>query len=189
MTDAPNPKTIDFAKVFSGQEYPKDSVSVIVDENLGYKVNQVQKKIRVAVLSGDADERKALEAEYDDLAKSAKDATYTFYLTGIPRELKEDLTRTVREEFNIETDMFGNAKFNEDAEKAYKSRRWALHIEKIEGPDGSVAVAPTAENLAAFLASAPDTAIETVDAKIAELSGSGAAEGFDLLIRDADFLS
>lgn len=189
MTDAPDARNIDFAKVFSGQEYPKDSVSVIVNEKLGYDVHRIQQEISTALATDDKDARKELEEKYAELAKKAKDFTYTFHLTAISREVKESLTQSVRAEFDIETDMFGNAKPNDAAEKAYKSRRWALHTEKIEGPGGSVSVAPTPENLAAFLLQAPDPAIEQIDAKITELSGSGAHAGFDLLVRDADFLS
>ena len=189
MTDAPDYKTIDFAKVFSGQEYPKDTQTVIVNEKLGYEVHQIEVKRKASALQEDTEALKELDKQYEELAARAKDFTFTFHLTGISRELKDALTRKIRDQFDITTDVFGRAVPNEEAEKAYQAGRWALHTEKIVGPEGSEAVSPTPENLSAFLAGAPDRAIDLIEAKILELSGSGAGDGLDLLARDADFLS
>lgn len=190
MTDAPDPKTIDFAQVFAGRSYPKDSVPVIVDEELGYRAHKLQQAIREADLLGDSVTATGLQATFDTLVTEAlPEVTYTFHLTGVSREDRTAITEKIQAEYEIETDVFGRMKPNPEADKAYKALRWALHIERIEGPEGSVAVAPTPENLAAFLASAPDRAIADVDEKIVELSGEGATDGFDALIRNADFLS
>lgn len=187
--EEPNAKTIDFAKVFAGVSYPEDSVTVILNEELGYLAHVLQKKMSDAAIKSDSEARKSAEEEYEKVVKDAADWTYTFHLTGVSRELREGLARGIQDEFKIDTDMFGRPKPNVEADEAYKARRYALHVKKIEGPDGSVAVAPSPENLAAFLKSAPEKAVESIDAKILELSGEGAAAGFDSIIRSADFLS
>lgn len=187
--EEPNAKTIDFAKVFAGVSYPEDSVTVILNEELGYLAHVLQKKMSDAAIKSDSEARKSAEAEYERVVESAADWTYTFHLTGVSRELREGVARAVREEFPTETDMFGVPKPSVEADEAYKARRYALHTKQIEGPGGAVAVAPTPENLAEFLKAAPDRAIQLIDAKIVELSGEGAAVGFDSIIRSADFLS
>lgn len=192
MTDenTADPILIDFAKVFAGIEYPKDSVTVVVNEKLSYQAHKIAEALALAVARVDEpDVIKGLEASYGEVLKTAKDYAYTFHLTAISREVRNDLATAVEEEFEIETDFLGRSKPSKEANESYRSRLWALHVEKIEGPNGSEIVAPTPENLAAFIASAPDRAIETIEEKIGELSGRGAGEGFDSIIRDADFLS
>lgn len=189
MTTAPDPRTIDFAAVFAGISYPKDSVTVILDEELGYRVHRLQADIRESAMSGDSDKRKELEAESDRLAEDAKAKTYVFHLTGVARELREGVAAGVEKEFELKRSMFGNIDYTPEAEAAHNARIYALHIERISGPGGAELVAPTAENLAEFLKHAPDKAIIDINAKIKELSGEGASDGFDYLIRNADFLS
>ena len=188
MTDVPNPKTIDFAKVFSGQEYPKDSVHVVTDRKLAYSVHKLREALQEANRKGDADEITGLEATYEEVLKAAEGHSFTFHLTDVSRETKRAVLDSVNKDFDIETDMFGQMKANPAAEEAYKARMWAVHTERIVGPDGAEIVSPTEENLLAFLAGAPDKAIQDIDAKISEF-GSGTSEGLDSIIRDADFLS
>lgn len=192
MTDdvTPDPKTIDFFKVFAGIEYPKDTVKVITSEKLAYAAHKIASALKIAQARlDDTDEIKGLEASYEEVLKAAKEHTYVFHLTGVSREVRTDLTKAINAEFEVETDVFGRMVPNAEADKAYRERRWALQTEKIQGPDGAVVVAPTPENLAAFIDNAPDPAILAVEAKIAELTGDGVQDGFDSIIRDADFLS
>lgn len=188
-TNAPDPKLIDFAQVFAGIVYPTDSVTVIVDEKLGYEAFRLQKEISEAAIKNQPEKRKELEAEFEKVAQDSAGATYTFHLTAISREVKDALRDKISAEFEVKTDVFGRMIPNPEAELAYKSQRWALHTQKITGPQGSTVEGPTPENLASFLQVAPDRAIADIDTKITELSGDGASVGFDALIRDADFLS
>lgn len=187
--EEPNAKNIDFAAVFAGISYPEDTVTVILNEELGYNAHVLQRKMSEAAIKSDSEARKAAEEEYEKVVEAAAAWTYTFHLTGVSRELREGLAQTIQDEFKVENDMFGRPKPNPEADEAYKARRYALHIKKIEGPDGAVSVSPTPENLAAFLKAAPDRAVELIDSKILELSGEGATAGFDSIIRSADFLS
>lgn len=188
MTDAPDPKLIDFAKVFSGQEYPKDSVTVVANQKLGYAVHKLQEALVEANRRNDEDSIGGLEASYEEALKAAKDYTYTFYLTDVSRETKDAVLDSVNAEFKIETNMWGQPQTTPEQEKAYRARLWAVHTERISGPDGAEIVAPTPENLTAFLAGAPDKAIQDIRAKIEEF-GAGSAQGLDAIVRDPDFLS
>lgn len=189
MTETPDYKTIDFAAYLSGQELPKDTVSVILNEKVGYDAYRLQEAIKGLDPKDDADEIEGLRTLLAELQKTAQASEFTFHLTAVSREDRDRIRTQIREEFEVETDMFGRTKPNAEAEKAYTSRIWALHTELVEGPDGIRLTAPTPENIAGLLAKAPDLALSKIDAKIAELQGSGATEGFEALIQDADFLS
>lgn len=188
MTDAPIAESIDFAEVFAGLAYPKDTVTVNLDEKAGYQVHKITQTLAGLDPVEDKDEIEGLKASLSEVAKAAKKTEFTFYLTAIDREKRDLLREQIRNEFEIENDVFGRTKPNPEAEKAFTTRLWALHIEKVEGP-GMVQERPTPENLKPILNRAPDKALADIDAKITELSGQGATDGFDTLIRDSDFLS
>ena len=189
MTEDVSALTIDFATVFSGVAYPKDTETIILNEALGYRANKVQAELRNAELLKNDEETQRLQSEFDAIREEASAYTYTFHLTGVSREIREDVAKTVRDEFQVETDMFGNIKTTPEMEKAYRARELAVHTEKIVGPGGIEVVAPTPENLLAFVTHAPDQAILALNKMFTELDGLGSSKGFDAILRDADFLS
>lgn len=188
MTDAPDPQTIDFAKVLAGLDLPKDTVTVNLSEKIGYAVHKITTALAGLDPKDDKDEIEGLKASLSEIAKDAKATEYTFHMTAVDREVRRNLATQVRTKYAVETNAFGRPLPNPEAEEAYTSGLWALHIEKVEGP-GVTMDRPSPESLVPLIAKAPDKAVELVDAKITELSGEGATDGFDTLIRDADFLS
>lgn len=189
MTDAPDFKTIDFAEYLSGQSKPKDSETVILNEKIAYDAHRLLQRRSELDPADDAEEIAGINASLEALYKESKNHEFTFYLTAVDREMRDEVRQAIREKYELKPDVFGRVETPAEAEREYTSKIWALHTERIEGPDGIRIVAPTPENLAGLIAKAPDIALQKIDAKIGELQGTGATDGFMALVEDADFLS
>lgn len=187
MTDETSPKTLDLAAVFSGRSYPKETVTVYMDEVLGYKIYKLTKESVQATLARDEDEKDRIGAELKEAAAKAEPSRLLFHLTGASREDRKAATEETLEKFPAEKDAFGREKSNAEANEYYANLVWKLHVERIEAADGST-VEPTLEDVEMFRKHAPDHAIEAVEAGIQELT-EGVKGGFTTLIQEHDFLS
>lgn len=189
MTDTtPNAKTFDVADMFTGKAYPKDSVVVYMDEGAAYELYKLREEALQALQEGDEKAGKAIEKRLKELVKRGAESKYTFHLTGVSRDDRKAVIDLVRSEFPAEADFLGREKPNAEADEKYANLYWALHIEKIERPDGALIVAPDEATIKVIRGNAPDPAINAIESKIRELS-EGVKGGFEALVQEHDFLS
>lgn len=188
MTDAPVATTFDIGELFAGKAYPKDSVDVYLDEEVAYELSQTTREIAKALNANNTDELKVLEARSAELVKRGAASKVTIHLTGVSRGDRKHVLDEILEQFPQQYDFLGRALPNPEADDAHANARWALHIERIERPDGSNLVAPKPEEIALFRAKAPDSAIEDIELKIRGFS-EGAKNGFETLAQEQGFLS
>ena len=181
--------TFDIADLFSGKAYPKDTVTVYLDEATGYETRKAEVAIKDAVLAHESEEAlQALRESRDKLVEKAAKSRIVVHLTGVSREDRENATKIVTTEFPTETDFLGRIKPNPEADEKLTNLYWALHIEKLERPDGSVLAPVTEADAKLFRANAPDSVLEKINKGINELS-EGVKGGFESLAQEHDFLS
>lgn len=182
MTDS-NPKIADLSEILAGRTFPKTQVPVFFDEDLQYKLSLLERAMVAAPLD------EGITAKRDELLETLKAHKYTVHLTGVPRRLKKDLLETVMEKYpqQVETNFLGQkmVKENPKADEEYANKRLALHIERLEFPDGRIV--PGSEEVAVFLrGEAPDSAMNAIENGVLELD-EGAKSGYESAVIDLDF--
>lgn len=180
---AEDAKIADLSEILAGRTFPKTKVPVFFDEELQYRLNLLER----AMVADPTN--KEIEAKRDELLEELKEKKYTVHLVGQPRRLKKALIDLVREEYpeEVETNAFGmkSVKENPQADEVYANKRIALHIEKLEFPDGRIVLG--SEEVAAFLrAEAPDAAMHAVEMGVVELD-EGSKGGYESAVLDLDF--
>lgn len=184
MTDL-NPKTFDLVAALAGRTYPEETVPVFFDEALSYRLEQLEKKIR---LEGDSKTLKELTSLRDELLEKAKAATIKVHIKSVPSDIIKATYDKLDADFPVETGTFGQVKSNPEREAATVPRVWELYIQSIEGPDGSVLEPVTQADIKMFTDKAPDSAVRAVDRAIDALR-TDSQKGYESAIRDLDFLS
>lgn len=188
MTEALDFKTFDVADMFAGISYPEDSVPFYTDQAIAYEFHKLSQDALEAVHAKDEKRAKEIEERREVLIKKAESNRYTFHLRGQSRDSRDAVLKSVQEKFPVERDFLGREIPNGEADELYINSYWALHITKIEKPDGSVLVAPDAAAIKIIRGNSPDSEIDKVEAAIRELTG-GAKSGFESLAQEHDFLS
>lgn len=189
MTDAPDYKTHDIAEMFAGVSFPSDVVTIYTDAGIAYEFNKLSAESVEAVKEKDEEKARDIAQRREDLVKKAAAHRYEFHLRGQSKDNRKAILDRVREEFPPEVDpIFGREKIDPKADEVYANRFWALHVERIEGPNGFRIAPPTEADIKIFRGQAPDSETEKIERAIQELS-QGAKSGFESLAREHDFLS
>lgn len=188
MTEELNAATFDIGDLFSGKIYPKDTVEVYLDEEVAYELQKNSKAAMKAVQEEDEEAAKAIAERHEELVKRGEKSRVIFHLTGVSRDHRQAIVDKVLEEYPLEYNFLGQPKPNSLADEKHANLRWALHIESIERADGSVLVAPTADQVKIFRGNAPDSEILKIENAIIDLS-EGVKGGFETLAQEHAFLS
>lgn len=188
MTDALDPGTFDIADLFTGKVYPKEVVTVFLDEDAAYQINVNSKEITKAVVREDTQALKELEEKHHDLVRRAASSKVTFHLTGVSRDERQNVLSKTLEEYPQQYNLMGQPIPDTKANEVHANRRWALHTERIVRADGSTIVAPDEHAIKVFRGHAPDPVVEEIETAILELS-QGVKSGFETLAQETDFLS
>lgn len=173
--------TFDLTDIFTGNSFPKEDVTVVVNEALTYELGKIEKEIQKDP------ENASLERKRKALVKKAKDATFTFHLTGVPRQDILAALDAVEEEYPSK-ETFGRKIPHPKADDAYAVKSWAMHIESIENGSGGVVSPITEEQAAELRGSLPTAVVLKVETAINDLAAT-AREGFEALALETDFLS
>lgn len=188
MTDAPNHETFDLIEALQGINYPEDSVEVFLDDNLMYLRNKAEKELRKAEILNQKDQVEEISKRLEELLDAASVVKFTFHVRAISRRDHQSLSKEVLKQYPVEKDFLGREESNPDREDLYAEKTWAAHIVKIVNPAGAVQNGITPEEARAFIAQAPRSATEAVQAKIEALY-EGSKEGYESLIKETNFLS
>lgn len=191
--ETPDPKTADLAEIVVGRTFPTTKVPIIFDEDAQYKLNLLDKALSglpfIDTTDEIAEQRAELTAKREELLDELKSKTYVLHLTGVYSRLKDDLLKSIGERFpaEYETNFIGvkTMKENPEADRTYAQERLALHIVKLEFPDGRINT--DAPSVSQFLfENAPETSVFAAQIAIQELE-SGVKSGYEAAVQDLDF--
>lgn len=174
----PSPETFSFFDVLSEKAYPKDIVTVYMDDAAAYDLKKLSIEAD-GVEETDVEKIAEIGARLRALRERIEASAVTFYLTGVGADRQGDAMTHAQEHFegkkvnrkradgSITRELPQSEQFN--FMKYMSAVSNALHIEKIVLADGRQMVAPSPDEVSAFLAKAPRSAIEQFNAAIAKL--------------------
>lgn len=175
------PDTFSFFDVLEERTYPKDVVTVYLDEAAAYDFNKLSMEID---MMPQEDATPEVIAEFQDRAQKLQDrlrkSKYTFYLTGVSDDRVEQASVVANEQFEDKKLQRYTAtktieKYLPESEqmnyvKFFNAIVLSLHIEQIvQHKDGRVMTAPDPEQVLAFMEKAPEAAKKLVNDKISGL--------------------
>lgn len=185
------PDTFNFLDVLSERSYPKDKVSVYLDEGSAYQAKLTRRMIEDAKTEAEIKKLEKLLKGYADKVKASE---YVFHLTGVSSERAENVFELAKEKYPVETRTRKTSSGSlEQYEIPSPDRNeylgylmlW-IYVDAIESPDGKIHAAPDVENIIQFAKKAPQSQVEKVANAIANLRVS--SEAFEDAIDD-DFLA
>jgi hypothetical protein len=166
--------TFSFIDRLRGRNYAKDDVVVYLNEDLGYKLYNLEEDLRVAAADRVPEIEEKIKALREELAPEA----YTFHMHGISNkkydQLIDEAVEQFPEEFEEIVNPFTGEKSkqtipSEDRNKLFTTKFWAACLDSIEFADGSVADDDKEAIVSAFKEEAPLAAIGRVSATINKL--------------------
>lgn len=186
MSEQLDHKTFDLISVLAGRAYPTLDVSVYFNEELGFKLFQLERDRREALLL-DADNAKDLDKEFQALSKASEDEKFTVTLKSIPEQVRRDVISSVASEFPAKRNMIGQEDPNPEGDQALTKKLWSVYIQAVTDPDGAVSIV-TEETVDSIYNLAPIGVHKAINVGIGELQG-GADAGFEAAAKELDFLS
>lgn len=185
----PAPADFDMFDMLEGVEYPEDEVTVALNEKAAHRLAALMREIREYQVNNPEPEDAKL-AEFhkraDDIKKAIEKSRVTFYLKGIPDDLLTTAANVAEEKFeDLKETVLGadgqpvsvlprSEKIN--FMRYMNAVTYSMFIQRfVRHSDGAVRVAPSADEIAAFLDKAPDAAKGKLVVKIQELRVESAA--------------
>lgn len=154
---AQSEEVFDFAEVVQGRGYPRDEVSVYLDEATAYKIQVLEEE---SSKERDPERVDELAEQIAELRAELDKSKYVFKIVGISTDTQEDLVDKARAEYPVEYENRRNpfTQMIERTEKAdpekdaardryFTNILWAAHIEQIVAPSGAVQTAPGPETV------------------------------------------
>lgn len=189
MSEELSAQTFDIADMFSGIAYPTEVVPFYTNSEIAYEFNKLSREAADAIARKDGDDTmKSIVERQEALVKKAESNRYEIHLRGQSRDNRQAVLNAVRAAFPAEKDFLGRETIDPEADEVYINRIWALHVEKIVAPNGSLRVAPDESEIKILRGNSPDSELAKVEKAIQELT-EGAKSGFESLAQEHDFLS
>lgn len=184
-TEVVTPANFSFYDMMSGVSYPKDVITVSLDESAVYEALKIQEDFEIAQGKemSEAQRKKAIkefEKRIADVTERVNRKSATFHLTGVSDEMVEAAGESVNDLF---ADERKQRKLADGSIQKYlpeeKRMAWvrmlnatvnSLHIEKVRYNDNGVEfVAPDPDMIAHFFDTAPTGAKAKLSQAIANL--------------------
>lgn len=182
-----NHKTFDLAAVLSGIGFPEHTVTVYLDERVGFEIYRAEEALRNAEIRGNEEALKKIAEEIDALKEKRKDVAYRVTVRGIPESTRKACDTQARKEFPPEYNFMGQLTPEPARDDLYNQLLWIASIVKFEQADGAYSLVD--EDLVKQLREgAGRTVIQTISKAIDELI-TGTRAGFEIDAQDVDFLS
>jgi len=184
-------ETFDFLDVLTERSYPKDEVSLFLDEASAYKLRAVKAAYEN---SQDDKEREKLKKLMNQYRSDVKKSEYIFKLTGVSFDKIENLVEMAKKKYPVEhktrkTGSGGLEQYevpsNQRAEYIGYLTLW-VHVEAVVSPEGKIHTAPEEETIIKFLKIAPPSQVNRFTEAITSLQVS--SREFEDAIDD-DFLA
>jgi len=182
-TNAPaeEPKKFNLIAALVGRSFPKETVTVFLDEALMY---EYAKAARASDLDP-ADKGKELIRE--EMAKAFAELKMTVTVQGIPRHVRKAVLDAVRIEHPAKQNAFMQDVPDPVADELVTLGYWKQAVVEMTSPDGE-AFLPTEEDIESFRANAPDSSVMAVDQAIFGMH-TEAGKGYEQAVQELDFLS
>jgi len=175
-------ETFDILDMLSGNKFPEETVRVYVNEDLMYRVAEIEEKIQRNP------EDASLEAEREELVRKAREFEFQVHVQGIPRASLMNAVQKVEEQFPSEYTALGRRKPNAQADNAMAVLQWVLYVKKIVSPSGAEAGPLSEEEAEALRGQLPLPAVEAVERAISDIHEK-TNKGHETLAMETDFLS
>lgn len=182
-----NHKTFDLAAVLSGINFPEHTVTVYLDERVGFEIYRAEEALRNAEIRGNEDALKKIAAEIDALKEKRKDVAYKVTVRGIPESTRKACDTQARKEHPVDYNFMGQATPDPARDDLYNHLLWVASVVRFEAADGSVAVV-TEDLVKQLREEAGRSVIQIISRAIDELV-TGTKAGFESDAQDVDFLS
>jgi hypothetical protein len=186
IVDKPDVKTFDLGEFLAGRGYPEKTVSIFLDEAVGFTIAETNKTLQKLSDLGKADEYDALELKQNELIASLNERKLAITVRGIPRKVKRDIYATIQAKHKPSKDAFGREEFSQEAAELTDVLMWTAHIVQVAPANGS-AITPSEGDIIALRDLAPMADLKTIQNAIDEIEEAG--EGFEIASRSVDFLS
>lgn len=179
----PAPADFDMFDALEGIEYPEDEVTVALNERAAHRLASLMREIREYQVDHPEPEDEKL-AEFQKRSEEIKAAInksrITFYLKGVPDDILTTAADAAEAKFESKKKTVVDAQgipqsVLPQAEKINFMRYmnaviYSMHIQKfVRHSDGAIRVAPSPDEIAAFMDKAPDAAKGKLVSKIQEL--------------------
>lgn len=150
VEEAKKPGTFSIINVLKERAYPKDEVSIYLDESAGYNASKIREKIEELETSAsveDAEKVKELFKELDSVVEGLQSSKYIFTISGISEGLRDDIYEDALTKFPLEYEESKNPFTGEVTKKELDSKErdryftdllWHSSIKKITDPAGNV---------------------------------------------------
>lgn len=162
------PGIFSFLDRLRGRNYPKDTIVVYLNEELGYELEKLEDKIAAAKTP---EEVLSLEIKATNLRDKLKPEAYTFHMQGISNREYDEVKDAVEADFPYEYDEIRNPFSgettktilpSEERDTAFTVRLWSRFIKSVEDATGAVDGNIGTEFVVEFRALAPLNAITRV---------------------------
>lgn len=183
QTEDVSPKTFDLAAALAGRTYPEIKVPIFLDEELQFKLSELDKKISTAT----NEEVEELEGDRQELLGLFHTSVIWVTVKGAPRHVRKATAEKVMADHPVEYTPLGQVKPNPAGDEAIANATWAIHVVEFSTAKGETLV-PSEADIIAFRGQAPDSAVVAVESAIHELT-SGSKAGYETAVQDLDFLS
>jgi hypothetical protein len=198
VEEAKKPGTFSILDVLEDRAYPRDEVTIYLNEQLAYDAAQIQESIDELSKSKSLevqDEIDELIKKREELVEKLESEKYVFTIVGISEGLREDLMNEAAEDFPIEYDEHKNPltgektreeKQNPERDRLFTNLLWFNQIEKIENSNGDIQSKITLKDVEALRRQLPIAGIGAITQSIEKLRVSTAV--FMMTVNE-DFLA
>ena len=183
-----DPQTFNIADMFTGAAFPKESVTIYTNEEAGYKLDKLNKRIAREIGVGDDDTLTKLEEEAKALLEIVNKSRYVFHMTGVSRDDLKTIAEKARQAHPSKYGTFGQELPNPEQDDYFSNLLWAIHTERIEAPNGAMITAPDDSQMKIIRTNLSKSQQEKIVAQIDDFA-SGSASGFEAAAQESDFLS
>lgn len=191
IPDNLNPKKLDLAAMLAGQTYPKDVILVPLDREQSRLYVEQKNRARVASFGDDEDEIARETAKLKEIEHRVEETSLLITVQGLSREASTALSKDIQQVINEfkEEDGFDadNPSATLDLDNKVLNMTWAASIVKIATPDGSETEV-TRDAIAMLVDQLPQSAVKSIQKSI-EMLDAEAQNGYELIVKNSDFLS
>lgn len=196
--EAKAPGVFNILNVLKERAYPKEEISIYLDEQVAYDASVLGEKIDELSKSSDVAHQKKVDeliAQRDVLIKRIEESKYTFFITGLSEGMRSDIQEQSLEKFPLEYEENKNPFTGEMTKKEIESKErdryftlllWHSSIQKIVAPDGSVQENVTMEDVTQLRDLLPLAGIGAITQSVEKLR---TATAIFMMTVDEDFLA
>lgn len=151
VEEAKAPGTFNIVNILKDRGYPKDSISIFIDEDAAYRASAIKQEIEDLDKAGSSKKADAKRVELNDALDEARQemakAAYAVHIEGISEGKREELYATARKKYPIEYEadnsvqsiLSGNSRVEKESperDSLFTDLLWQAHIKKIVDPNG-----------------------------------------------------